>query len=187
MSESAALEGNPPVVSDRLAILVGALLGVRTDHASARFDAELGAALTTGRVDVQTARALRFSQRASVQAVEEYIGAVLPAAFNARDAADRQGSLDAAEATAAWQAAQAAQAARAQAVEPTDAAEPSRATEATQLTRRLISLRDSGTQHRSAKETEQAVRAALQFEAVQFDAVQFEGKDSGHARSATSA
>jgi hypothetical protein len=148
--------------NDRVAALVAALLGVRTDHASARFDAAVDAALTANRVDVQTARALRFWQRASVQAVEDYIGAALPGALTARDEAQRQGSIEAAEAATAWE--------RAQAAQPT------------QLTRRLISLRVGETSHRSAKETEQAVRAALQFEAVQD-----EGKDSGHARSATSA
>ncbi|HTC68560.1 MAG TPA: hypothetical protein VK662_03250, partial [Acidothermaceae bacterium] len=66
------------VADDRVTALVAALLGVRTDHASARFDAEIDAALTANRLDVQTARALRFWQRASVQAVEDYAGAVLP-------------------------------------------------------------------------------------------------------------
>ena len=148
--------------NERMAALVAALLGVRTDHASARFDAEVETALTANRVDVQTARALRFWQRASVQAVEEYIGAALPGALTARDEAQRQGSIDAAEAATAWEQAQAAQ--------------------PTQLTRRLIALRVGATSHRSAKETERAVRTALQL-----DAAQFEGKDSGHARSTTSA
>jgi len=148
--------------SDRLAALVAALLGVRTDHASARFDAEVEAALAANRIDVKTARALRFWQRASVQAVEEYIGTALPGALAARDSADSQGSTDAAEAAAAWEQAQAAQPIR--------------------LTRRLVPLRESRPAHRSVEETQQAVRAALQF-----DDAPFEGKDSGHARSATSA
>jgi hypothetical protein len=184
MTEPAAHDALRPVASQRLAALVGALLGVRTDHASARFDAEIAAALTAHRVDEQTARALRFWQRASVEAVEEYIGTVLPVAFTARDDADRQGSVDTAEAAAAWQAAQSTQPTHTtQPTEPARSAEPR---QATQLTRRLISLRDGTTRYRSAKETEQAVRAALQFDSLQF-AMQFEGKDSGHARSATSA
>lgn len=164
-----------------MAVLVAALLGVRTDHATARFDAEVEAALTANRVDTQTARALRFWQRASVQAVEEYIGAALPGALTARDDADRLGSIDATEAAAAWQ--------RAREMQPPQAAQPAEPTHviaATQLTRRLISLREGHSSYRSAKETEQAVRAALQFESGQ-PQLHYEGKDSGHARSATSA
>jgi len=171
VAERRQISGHPVAMSepadnghanDRMAALVAALLGVRTDHASARFDAEVNAAIAANRVDVQTARALRFWQRASVQAVEEYIGAALPGALTARDEAQRQGSIDAAEAAAAW--------------------EQAKATQPTQLTRRLIPLREGATSYRSAKETEQAIRAALQF-----DDVPFERKDSGHARSATSA
>ncbi|HEY0869389.1 MAG TPA: hypothetical protein VGD55_03240 [Acidothermaceae bacterium] len=160
--------------NDRMAALVAALLGVRIDHASVRFDAEVDAALAANRIDVQTARALRFWQRASVQAVEEYIGAALPGALTARDDADLQGSIDAAQAAAAWEQSQAAL--------PTQPAERAPVVTPTQLRRRLVSLRVSPPSHRSAKETEQAVRAALQFAEMPF-----EGKDSGHARSATSA
>src|SRR5450432_1689008 len=78
-------------MSDRMAALVAALLGVRTDHASARFDAEIDAALAANALDVQTARALRFWQRASVQEVEDSTAGVLPLALAARGDADRQG------------------------------------------------------------------------------------------------
>jgi hypothetical protein len=153
-------------MSDRVAALVAALLGVRTDHASARFDAEIDAALAANSVDVQTARVLRFWQRASVQAVEDYAAGVLPVALAARDDADRQGADDVAETAAAWQAAQAAQAAQ-----PVPLVDDSTS--------------DAAPRHRSVSETEQAVGAAVRDAQVEGSA-QFEGKDTGHVRSATS-
>jgi hypothetical protein len=152
-------------MSDRVAALVAALLGVRTDHASARFDAEIDAALAANALDVQTARSLRFWQRASVQAVEDYTAGVLPVALAAGADADREGADDVIEAAAAWQEAQAAQPAPI-----LDGSTP-----------------DARPRHRSVSETEQAVRAALRTRNAQVDgSLQFEGKDSGHARSATS-
>ena len=153
-------------MSDRVAALVAALLGVRTDHASARFDTEIDAALAANTLDVQTARALRFWQRASVQAVEDYAAGVLPVALAARDDADRQGADDVIEAAAAWQ-----EAHKAQEAPVLDDSTP-----------------DAGPRHRSVSETEQAVRAALRTRNAQVDgSPQFEGKDSGHDRSTTSA
>jgi hypothetical protein len=154
-------------MSDRLAALVAALLGVRTDHASARFDAEIDAALAANSLDAQTARVLRFWQRASVQAVEDYAAGVLPVALAARDDADHQGADDVVETAAAWQAAQAAQ-----------AAQP--------VPLRHDSTPDAPPRHRSVRETEQAVRAALRARDAQVDApAQLEGKDTGHVRAAT--
>jgi hypothetical protein len=159
-------------MSDRVAALVAALLGVRTDHASARFDTEIDAALAANTLDVQTARALRFWQRASVQAVEDYAAGVLPVALAAGDDADRQGADDVIEAAAAWQEAHKAQEAH-----------------TAQETRVLDdSTPDAGPPHRSVSETEKAVRAALRTRNAQVDgSPQFEGKDSGHDRSTTSA
>jgi hypothetical protein len=159
-------------MSDRVAALVAALLGVRTDHASARFDAEIDAALAANALDVQTARALRFWQRASVQAVEDYTAGVLPVALAAGADADREGADDVVEASAAWQEAQTAQAApAAQSAPILDDSTPA-----------------AGPRHRTVGETEQAVRAALRTRTAQVDgSPQFDGKDSGHARSTTSA
>jgi hypothetical protein len=165
-------------MSDRVAALVAALLGVRIDHASARFDAEIDAALAANALDVQTARALRFWQRASVQAVEDYTAGVLPVALAARGDADRQGLDDVIEAAAAWEKAQTAQ--EAHAAQDVQAARPAPI--------RNDSTPDAGPRHRSVSETEQAVRAALRTRNAQGDgSPQFEGKDSGHARSTTSA
>ena len=173
--------------TERVAALVAALLGVRTDHVSARFDAEVEAALVANRVDVQTARALRFWQRASVQAAEEYIGAAVAGALAAHDEADRQALIDATEAAAAWQQATEADATReTEAAEPSQPLQPPQPSQPTQLTRRLISLRDGRPSHRSTKETERAVRAALRFDDRQIQ-MPIEGKDGGHARAATSA
>jgi len=156
-------------MSDRVAALVAALLGVRTDHASARFDAEIDAAVAANTLDVHTARALRYWQRASVQAVEDYAAGVLPVALAARDDADRQGADDVVETAAAWAVARAAQQAQ-----PTPLLDDS--------------TPDAAPRHRSVSETEQAVRAALRTRNAQGDgSPQFEGKDSGHARSTTSA
>ena len=160
---------------DRVAGLVAALLGVRTDHASARFDAEIEAALTANRLDVQTARALRFWQRASVQAVEDYATAVLPTVLPVLAAAgdaNEQGADDSAETATAWDAAQLATAAAA----------------ASPPARREVAIRYITTRHRSAKETEQAVRAAFRARGLQTEerAQQVE-EDRDHARATTSA
>jgi hypothetical protein len=160
---------------DRVAALVASLLGVRTDHASARFDAEIEAALTANRLDVQTARALRFWQRASVRAVEDYAGAVLPTVLPALAAAhnaNQQGADDTVDAATAWDAAQPAAAAAGAATPPA---------------RREVAIRYV-TAQRSAQETEQAVRAAFRARGAQWEErAPLKGKDRDHARAATSA
>jgi hypothetical protein len=88
---------------DRYTAVVAALLDVRVDHSSARFDAELQTALAEGRIDATTARALRWWQRASVQALSTYSATVLPAVLAARDAADQQASDDIGALAASWQ------------------------------------------------------------------------------------
>ncbi len=67
-----------PAALQRYTALVAALLGVRTDYASTRFDSEVAAALAANRLDVATARTLRWWQRASVREVEGYANSVLP-------------------------------------------------------------------------------------------------------------
>jgi hypothetical protein len=169
---------------DRVAALVAALLGVRTDYASAQFDAEIDEALTANRLDVQTARALRFWQRASVQAVEEFASVVLPTvlpALAAADNANRQGADDALEAAAAWREVQPA----------ATAATPAAASAATTAAspRREVTIRYVPGQRRSVKETEQAVRAAFRARSARPDerARREEEEDRDHARAATSA
>jgi hypothetical protein len=97
-------DANPhaPLAGDRYADIVASLLGSRTDHAGARFDAELAAAVTAGRLDQGTARTLRWWQRESVRAAEEYATTVVPPVLAARDSAEASAASDAAEAAASW-------------------------------------------------------------------------------------
>lgn len=72
---------------DRIyADLVSGLLDARSDPATARFDDELNAAVEAGAVTAETARRLRFWQRASLRLLADHTRAVLPAALGALDA-----------------------------------------------------------------------------------------------------
>ncbi|MDQ1496101.1 MAG: hypothetical protein QOG69_2584 [Actinomycetota bacterium] len=119
---------SPVAVSrDRYTAVVAALLDVRIDHSSARFDAELQTALAEGRVDAATARALRWWQRASVQALSTYSATVLPAVLAARDAADQQAADEIGALAASWQQARSLQTAVvAPSPKPTKNPEPTR-------------------------------------------------------------
>ncbi len=118
------------VAPDRYTAVVAALLDVRVDHSSARFDAELQTALAEGRIDATTARALRWWQRASVQTLSTYSATVLPAVLAARDAADQQASDDIGALAASWQQARSLQpASAAQSPKPTQSPEPVNADE----------------------------------------------------------
>lgn len=164
---------------DRYTALVAALLGVRTDYASTRFDAEVAAALTANRIDVATARTLRWWQRASVREVEGYASSVLPVVLASRTDADTAAATDDEDAAASWQQAQAIKpspapstvttpgpdavvlpAAPAVAEAPT--AEPPRPTT-------VITIPDPSTRRRSPKEIQQAVREALRATAPRTD------------------
>lgn len=70
-------------------VVVG-LLDAREDPASARFDAELSTAVADGLLPADTARRLRFWQRASVRALTDHIRTVVPVALGALDAARRE-------------------------------------------------------------------------------------------------
>lgn len=76
-------EGPRDVWSD----LVGGLLDARSDPATARFDDELAAAVTSGAVTAEAAHRLRFWQRASVRALADHARHVVPVALGALDAA----------------------------------------------------------------------------------------------------
>jgi hypothetical protein len=67
--------------------LVGGLLDARSDPVTARFEAELTAALDAGQLTEDTAHRLRFWQRASVRAVADHVRNVMPVALGALDAA----------------------------------------------------------------------------------------------------
>jgi hypothetical protein len=97
---------NSPLADDRYAAIIASLLGARTDHAGARFDAEIDAAVADGRVDRETARTLRWWQRASVRAVEDYAATAIPAALAGRDDAEGRAVADADETAESWRQAQ---------------------------------------------------------------------------------
>jgi hypothetical protein len=84
------------------AALLGALLDTRRDEATARFDAQLDAAVAGDRVDAATARALRWWQRASVRAVESYLTSMLPGLVALRDEADAHAAAEATAAASSW-------------------------------------------------------------------------------------
>ena len=166
---------------DRYTALVAALLGVRTDYATSRFDAEVAAALAANRLDVATARTLRWWQRASVREVEHYTNTVLPVVLTTRSDADMLAALEADETAASWQQAEAVLpevAALPEVAVPPEIAVPPEAAvlhEASALPEaaappapaeppkpsRVITIPDPATRRRSAKEIQQAVRDAL--------------------------
>jgi hypothetical protein len=167
-----------PAALDRYTALVAALLGVRTDYASTRFDAEIAAALAANRLDVATARTLRWWQRASVREVEGYTGSVLPAVLATRSDADTAAAIDSDESAASWRQAQTISPSPAPSTVPATApdtvvlpvvavppvlAEP---VAPMSLPARVITIPDPATRRRSAKEIQQAVREALRATAA---------------------
>ena len=64
--------------STAYADLLSALLALRADPATARFDAELAAAEANGLVDGSVARTLRWWQRESMRGLADHLAAVLP-------------------------------------------------------------------------------------------------------------
>lgn len=96
--------------AQRYAAVVAALIDVRPDEATARFDEELAKALAGRRIDDETARTLRWWQRASVRAAETYAATVLPRVLEIRDEAEAHAKAEADEVAASWAAAQLAKA-----------------------------------------------------------------------------
>jgi hypothetical protein len=86
--------------------LVGGLLDARTDPATARFDADLAAAVADGSVTQAAAHRLRFWQRASVRALTDHARTVLPVALGAVAAAREDAERYADQAAAALDAAE---------------------------------------------------------------------------------
>jgi hypothetical protein len=87
---------------DRYAAIVAALIDVRLDEATTRFDAEVAGALAENRIEAETARTLRWWQRASVRAAETYAATVMPGVLAVRDDADARARAEADEAAASW-------------------------------------------------------------------------------------
>ena len=88
---------------DRYRAVVSALLDVRPDHLGGYFDEALDSALAANRVDVHVARTLRWWQRASVRATEDFVAQMMPIVMAALDDADAAAERDAAANRVAWQ------------------------------------------------------------------------------------
>lgn len=74
--------------SSAYAELLQALIAVRADPATARFDAELARAEADGRIDGPTARALRWWQRETLRGLVDHLTDVLPEVLDRLAAAD---------------------------------------------------------------------------------------------------
>ena len=164
-----------PAALQRYTALVAALLGVRTDYASTRFDSEVAAALAANRLDVATARTLRWWQRASVREVEGYASSVLPVVLATRTDADTAAAIDTDESAASWQRAQVIKPGptpasvsdpAADPVVPPEAASAPATQEEAPKQSRVITIPDPSTRRRSPKEIQQAVREALRSTAA---------------------
>src|SRR5450755_904630 len=164
-----------PAALDRYTALVAALLGVRTDYASTRFDSEVTAALAANRLDVATARTLRWWQRASVREVEGYASSVLPVVLATRADADTAAGIDTDESAASWQRAQIIKPSPPPATVSAPAADPVALPAAVSAQgppeeaprpSRVITIPDPSTRRRSPKEIQQAVREALRATAA---------------------
>lgn len=88
---------------DRYAAIVAALLDVRTDDATARFDDEIAKAVADHRLDAQTARTLRWWQRTSVRTAESYAATVAADFLAAREHAEAAARQDFDAAATAWE------------------------------------------------------------------------------------
>lgn len=96
-------DGRPSAYADLLA----ALLAVRPDPATARFDQELMAAEARGEIDPATARTLRWWQRESLRGLSDHLAAVLPHLLDDLAAAQSAASEAVEESAAAWSSASA--------------------------------------------------------------------------------
>ncbi|HET7901953.1 MAG TPA: hypothetical protein VFL59_12270 [Candidatus Nanopelagicales bacterium] len=88
--------------------LLAALLAVRKDPATTRFDAELAAAEARGDLDPVAARTLRWWQRESLRGLSDHLASVLPHLLDDLAAAQSAASESVEESAAAWSAASAA-------------------------------------------------------------------------------
>jgi hypothetical protein len=82
--------------------LVAGLLDVRHDPATERFDAELAAAEQDGRVDLQTAKVLRWWQREALRSLVEHARQVVPPTLMALETAEHGANADAVESSQSW-------------------------------------------------------------------------------------
>ena len=183
----------------RYAAVVDALLGVRVDYAGARYDAAVDAALAAHRIDLDTARELRWWQRASVQAAQDYAATLVPRVLADLERADTAAATDAADLAGSWQQAKAvlatglpAPSTEADASTDSDAdAEETRPAIRWNAPTRLIAVPDTRDTPRtlprraSVEETQQAVRAALRSSSIDLDSARKDERDHAHSASST--
>ena len=100
---TASSGNNPAARALAIAQALEALFAARHDDATARFDAELTAAIADGRIDDETARTLRWWQRESVRGARSYLADLLPGVLHADDAAQRRSRAQVDLAAASWQ------------------------------------------------------------------------------------
>lgn len=98
-------EGRPSAYAD----LLGALLAVRSDPATARFDHELMAAEARGEIDPATARTLRWWQRESLRGLSDHLATVLPHLLDDLAAAQAAAVEAVEDSASSWSAASAEQ------------------------------------------------------------------------------
>ena len=82
--------------------LLAALLAVRSDPATARFDAELAAAEARGSIDGPTARTLRWWQRESLRGVSDHLAEVFPDLLTHLSSAQAAATESVAESAESW-------------------------------------------------------------------------------------
>ena len=82
--------------------LLAALLAVRSDPATARFDAEIAAAEARGSIDGPTARTLRWWQRESMRGLSDHLAEVLPDLLTHLFAAQAAASESVADSADSW-------------------------------------------------------------------------------------
>jgi len=87
------------------AALVDALIALRRDPATERFDEYLDAAEATARIDEHSARALRWWQRQSLRGLADHIEEILPDLLVRLEQADAAAIAAVDESQAAWHAA----------------------------------------------------------------------------------
>lgn len=83
--------------------LLGALLALRPDAASARFDALLAELLADGRLDPDDARELRWWQRESLRAVGDFLAETAPHLLAGLESSQRQADDAVSVAAVAWE------------------------------------------------------------------------------------
>jgi hypothetical protein len=100
-----ATKDRAPVAHAAYAELILTLVDARSDPATTRFDYELAEAVDGGRIDEQTARALRWWQRESVRGVRDHLADVLPPLLDALESSAARSATTFQSSAELWRAA----------------------------------------------------------------------------------